>query len=168
MNLQQMTVDELTHWLSVLTAELARRAAPPPAPQPRAPWEMGRAQIEATREAVWRTGQMPDNGLAPTAPPDINAVIAAAVAREMASRGDNRMVGYAPPRSFADVGPPPMLAGQQRPPPGTVLTTRKTDPELAAKFAAVPERPDIGVDANGRVIADTSGFIDGMAVDVET
>jgi hypothetical protein len=150
MNLQHMSVEDLAHWLSVLTAELARRAQPPPTPtQPRAPWESRDdaatwAEIAAADARAKRAHTVT---AAQVAAPDINAVITAAV---QAAIG-----GQAPaPRSFADVAAPSMLGGQQpRLPPGTVLTTRKTDPELAARFAATPPRPDLGVDDRGRVIA---------------
>lgn len=125
MNLSTASIAQILEWQAQLVAELARRAEPPaPPPQPRAPWETPAP-------------------MSPTADPDVQGLIAQAVKAALAAQQ---------PRSFTNVGQPPaMLGGQST--RAVVTTTQKTDPVLAAKFGAMPPRPDIVDPETGRVWA---------------
>lgn len=156
MNLSTASITQLIEWQAQLVAELARRAQPPaPPPQPRAPWEMGpyvgaegRARAAAERAAIVRgDAEYAPDGHGVAAPPDIQAAISAAVAQALAAQQPPAPT----PRNFTNLAPPAMLGGQST--RAVVTTTPKTDPVLAAKFAAVPPRPDIVDPETGRVFA---------------
>lgn len=153
--LTNMTTDEIVHWISELTLELANRSVSiptremPPFMQ-RAP--AARPQAEPKARPFTQTtmpvamAPMPSGGLAPgtplTAPlpaAQPNDQIAALMAQVQAIMGGQQASTPAPQR-------------------GIVTVTAKTDPETARVFMGVPPRPDGAPPING------AGVVAGAAV----
>jgi len=129
MTLHLATVEQLLEWQAAIVAELARRAAPPAPPVARAPWEMPPPQPTYVQPQAYAPPPPP---APPVAPMMLEAIREWNTGITDLAREVDAWPAWKK-RSFI------ATAGQQR---GAVTPTFKTDPALAARFAAVPPRPE--------------------------